>query len=74
MGSLPSLILIFIITKKYIDTWTLCNKEEAETNMLFHTRYSVASNNVVVRTVYTDKLIIVFINMENLAANINAWL
>lgn len=51
MGPLPS--LIFIITKKYIDAWTLFNKEEAETNMLFHTRYSVASNNVVVGTVDT---------------------
>lgn len=57
--------------KTYMD---ICNKKEAETKMLFHIRYSAASNNVVVGTVSTDEFIIVLINMENLAANINAWL
>lgn len=42
--------------------------------MLFHISYSVASNNAVVGTVDTDEFIIVLINMENLAANINGWL
>ena len=74
MSNLWRHCLLSIIITKTEDLWTLCTKKEAETKMLFHISYSVASNNAVVGTVDTDEFIIVLINMENLAANINGWL
>ena len=56
------------------DTRLWCNKEEADTKMLFHVGQLVAPNNVVVRTADTDVLIIAPANMGKLPAGINAWL
>ena len=36
------------------DTQLWCNHEEADTGMVFHVGYLVASNNVVVRTASND--------------------
>ena len=51
-----------------------CKHEEADTNMLFHVVHLVAPNNVVVRTAYTDVLIIAQPNAEKLPAGINVLL
>ena len=51
-----------------------CKHEEADTNMLFHVVHLVPPNNVVVRTAYTDVLIIAQPNAEKLPAGINVLL
>ena len=48
-----------------------CNHEEADTKILFYVGHLVAPNNVVVKPVATDVLIIALGNLKKLPAGIN---